>query len=291
MATYVIILTSIGTDAGPFNLYSDIDGFIAPFAINVTSAELLAGYSTSLIPVGTIEVKVLSISGCTNYEYLTVPVTTTTTSTTIPLFNFDVENSDWSAIGVTDQASFEAYMLLHYSGMSGMVVTDFSLVNDGSIKCNIVFTPSDSTHHLRWTNSGVYKINNISSLYMATEVTMTNSGLIVIENFEPFVNVTRFELADNPISVYGGLNSCTATVNIDLSGCIIDTITNMPNLTQLIALRLDDNLITTPQWDNLNPWALVCPNGGTLEQLGNIDSISTSTTYTTLSGKSWTIVI
>lgn len=83
----VITLTTAGADTGPFNLYSDIDGFVTPFETGVGKAALQAGYLSTLVPDGTTIVRVKSVSlFCTNYINLTLPTTTTTTtsSTTAP---------------------------------------------------------------------------------------------------------------------------------------------------------------------------------------------------------------
>lgn len=81
MNIYVTI-TSAGADTGPFNLYSNVDGFISAFDTNVDKATLVAGYSTTA-PVGTTTVRIISFGECTNY--IDVIVTTTTTTTTAPL--------------------------------------------------------------------------------------------------------------------------------------------------------------------------------------------------------------
>ncbi len=79
-----IILTVAGSDTGPFNLYSNVDGFTSAFETGVSKASLLAGYTTSLAPLGTSVVRVMSNSvNCKNYIDLPVAgITTTTTSTT-----------------------------------------------------------------------------------------------------------------------------------------------------------------------------------------------------------------
>ena len=82
--TVLITLTSAGSDTGPFNLYSDVDGYIVPFESAVPKASLLAGYSSTVVPDGTTIIRVKSVSVlCTNYVNLHVSGTETTT-TTIP---------------------------------------------------------------------------------------------------------------------------------------------------------------------------------------------------------------
>lgn len=79
---YVFItLTSAGADAGPFNLYSNVDGFVSAFATGVSKAALLAGYSV-IAPAGTTTVRIMSSGVCTNYIDVVIGATTTTTTTT-----------------------------------------------------------------------------------------------------------------------------------------------------------------------------------------------------------------
>jgi len=81
--TLFITLTLAEADTGPFNIYSDIDGFLSAFATNVPKASLLAGYSANSVPDGTTILKLKSTGVCTNFTYLNVFTTTTTTTTTL----------------------------------------------------------------------------------------------------------------------------------------------------------------------------------------------------------------
>lgn len=82
--TVLITLTTAGTDTGPFNLYSNVDGYSAAFATGVSKAALVAGYPSSAVPNGTTTIRVMSTGLCTNYVDLSVITTTTTTTTTPP---------------------------------------------------------------------------------------------------------------------------------------------------------------------------------------------------------------
>jgi hypothetical protein len=64
--TVLITLTVAGADAGPFNLYSNLDGYISAFASGVSRAALLAGYSSASVPDFTTIVRVQSIGDCSN---------------------------------------------------------------------------------------------------------------------------------------------------------------------------------------------------------------------------------
>jgi hypothetical protein len=80
--TAFITLTTAGTDSGPFNLYSNTDGYVTAFESGVSKASLLAGYSSSVVPDYTTIVRVLSTGTCTNYVDITLDNPTTTTTTT-----------------------------------------------------------------------------------------------------------------------------------------------------------------------------------------------------------------
>lgn len=73
--TITITLIAAGIDTGPFSLFSDIDGFTTAFETGVSRTALLAGYTTSLAPVGTTIVRVQSDGLCTNFVdiALTIP--------------------------------------------------------------------------------------------------------------------------------------------------------------------------------------------------------------------------
>jgi len=80
--TAEITLTTAGADTGPFNLYSNIDGFLSPFETNVPKLNLEAGYISVVVPDATTVIRVTSVSGlCPNSIDLEITGITTTTST------------------------------------------------------------------------------------------------------------------------------------------------------------------------------------------------------------------
>ena len=80
--TVLITLTTAGVDSGPFNLYSNIDGYVTAFELAVSQAALLAGYPSSLVPDYTTSVRILSTGVCNNYiDIILTSATTTSTST------------------------------------------------------------------------------------------------------------------------------------------------------------------------------------------------------------------
>ena len=83
--TVTITLTLAGADTGPFNLYSNVDGYVSAFETGVAKVDLQAGYTTSLVPDLTTTIRVMSNSTqCNNYVDISIEQTTTTT-TTLPV--------------------------------------------------------------------------------------------------------------------------------------------------------------------------------------------------------------
>ena len=83
--TVLITLTLAGSDTGPFNLYSNADGYTTALETGVSRAALVAGYTSILVPDGTTEILVRSTGVCQRDLYLSVagaPATTTTTTST-----------------------------------------------------------------------------------------------------------------------------------------------------------------------------------------------------------------
>lgn len=80
--TVLITLTTAGADTGPFDLYSNVDGYVTPFETGVAKIDLVSGYTSILVPDSTTIIRVQSTALCTNYVDLPIGGTTTTTTST-----------------------------------------------------------------------------------------------------------------------------------------------------------------------------------------------------------------
>lgn len=83
----IITLTLAQADTGPFDLYcvSSTGVVTGPFQSNIPKSLLLAGYVVNNLPTGCQTVRVKSNSAlCKNYIDLSLPVTTTTSTTVAP---------------------------------------------------------------------------------------------------------------------------------------------------------------------------------------------------------------
>ena len=99
--TVLITLTTAGTDTGPFNLYSNVDGYVSAFETGVSKSALVAGYSSALVPNGTTTIRIKSTGTCVNYIDVTVVTTTTTTSSTTSTSSSTTTTTTTTAGGFT----------------------------------------------------------------------------------------------------------------------------------------------------------------------------------------------
>lgn len=81
--TVLITLTAAGTDSGPFDLYSNFDGYVTSFETGVSKAALLGGYTSVVVPDATTVIRVKSTGNCVNYIDIVLTNLTTTTTTTV----------------------------------------------------------------------------------------------------------------------------------------------------------------------------------------------------------------
>ena len=107
MPSALITLTTAGTGTGPFDLYSNVNGYSIPFETNVSKISLQAGYTSTLVPNGATIIRVKSTSvGCPNYvdislTGITTTTSTTTSTTTVAVTNSRVTNNTGLTIGGT----------------------------------------------------------------------------------------------------------------------------------------------------------------------------------------------
>jgi hypothetical protein len=80
MIVLVTLVLPVGADSGPFNLFSNTDGFTTAFDTNISASSLVAGYTSTSVPTGTTTIRVVSTGTCTNYIDIQVSLITTTTT-------------------------------------------------------------------------------------------------------------------------------------------------------------------------------------------------------------------
>jgi len=201
-------LTTAGIDSGPFDLYSNLDGYSEPFEENVSRASLVAGYSTT-VPDNAITVRITSKEDCIssvditlrdvecNLEGYTGEITTTTTTTiTLPPCS---------------------YVLL--ADINGYILRYILATNTVTTLFKSEFNPLDLAHSndKLWLNTltDIYEYNITLSPWSQTYNRTISTGSVQ----------TGFALGKSP-----GINNKLVTVDISRSpGVIVELdITNSP---------------------------------------------------------------
>ena len=76
MQAIFVKLNTAGGDTGPFMIYSNVDGYIVAYGINISKANLTSGVTIN-VPDFTTSVKIRSNGKCTNSIIVNIPPTTT----------------------------------------------------------------------------------------------------------------------------------------------------------------------------------------------------------------------
>lgn len=153
--TVLITLTTATPATGPFNLYSDLDGFAVPFESGVSKAALLAGYTSNLVPYGTSYIRVVSFGTCNIQTDILIgdnPSTTTTTSTSSTSTTTTTTSSTSTTTTTTTAFSCLNCNNWTYSASAGDVIHYYSCAN-GSFQ-SIAVSEGDSGSFCNCDNSG-----------------------------------------------------------------------------------------------------------------------------------------
>jgi hypothetical protein len=169
--TVLITLTTAGTDTGPFNLYSNVDGYVSAFETGVSKAALQAGYSSALVPNGTTTIRIKSTGTCVNYIDVTVVTTTTTTSSTS---STTTSTSSTTTTTSSTAAPTELFVYAKYINSPSAGNLQFSInsgpnFNAGAVptsSCNYMFTISGITagDSIAFTDSNTQAIAGSTSV-------------------------------------------------------------------------------------------------------------------------------
>jgi hypothetical protein len=82
--TVLIQANNIGSDAGPFDIFSQVNGYTEAFETGITAAQLIVGFVSYNVPDGTTVVRLLSVnSNCNNHEDIVINIPPVCTNQTI----------------------------------------------------------------------------------------------------------------------------------------------------------------------------------------------------------------
>jgi len=213
-----LTLTTAGSDSGPFNLYSDSDGYTIPFDTDVFKYSLEAGYSTTA-PDGTQVVKVVSTGVCINSTYITLALpdcilagyletvlnATSVTFITNEDTNFTIQllgeagnpNPDYIITSLPNTLQGDIY-----DPGTGLKITTvpYTLVSSGT---TVLFDPAE--HY--FGNVDSFNFQLFQDLYYSNVATVT--GLVLAVNDSPIFD----QLAPLYDGLPGGTYTYTGTVS------------------------------------------------------------------------------
>jgi len=187
--TVIVTLTSAGSDSGPFNLYSNVDGYTTAFAFSVSKSALLAGYTSVVVPDLTTSIRIMSVGICTNYIDVNVsgittttttsttststtsttstttstttippiPITTTTTTTTAaPVFRISITNAETACSGVPDWTGTATFVggLNTLCNSTSITITSNTGTFDSAVGNNGFFYMSDLSNSRYFQRNG-----------------------------------------------------------------------------------------------------------------------------------------
>jgi hypothetical protein len=159
--TVLLTLTTAGADSGPFDLYTNLDGYTNPFETGVLKSALVSGYSSTVVPDYTSIVRIKSNGDCINYTDIVLINTTTTTST---------------STSTTTTTTTAAVINCNETAQSGGVgVTEYSIIMD---------QPSGGVIAIQFNAQGVPDKLEI----IHNNIKVATSGM-TIPNSGPFDNV------------------------------------------------------------------------------------------------------
>lgn len=174
MPSALITLTTAGTGTGPFDLYSNVNGYSTPFETNVSKISLQAGYTSTLVPNGATIIRVQSTSvGCPNYVDISVvgiTTSTTTTSTTAAPTNSRIVNNT----GVTISGTFVVSVKIGSGSFNTVYSNTMSIAPGATFNFNQFYYPGGFN-----TSGNTFKLDVYSA-----------SGLTAFDYIQMFVGST-----------------------------------------------------------------------------------------------------
>jgi hypothetical protein len=204
-------------------------------------------------------------------------------------FSFDLlvdEAELFTNLGINDEATFTTWVETNISATP--TITDFAL-GDGRIRCNLSFPFTGAI--VQFEDFGIIRINGLRCLLESEELVVLNSSITEITGVNNLTNLTLFAIINSNLTKIENISNLVNLTTIGFPQNNISEIETgaFDNLLNLNEIYLEDNSLTTAEFDKMNTWAVNAVSGGTITTTGNTDNFNTSTTYTTLLGKGWTI--
>jgi len=264
--TGIITLNLAGVDSGPFNLFSNVNGYTSAFAVNITRAQLIAGYPTDAIPNGTTIIRIISIGACPNYIDIVVPPQ--------ECYNFLPTDSYY----LLDTISESTYAYA-YGSFDGYIENGIATTYKNLIKLNVDLT-IDTIFNV---GTGFNEI-----LYTGSSILEQPDGKIIVTGtFTTYQGITQNRIVrlntDATVDVSfvtgTGFDNFTQSPGIDSNGSIIVTGifstyngSSSPRIARLLSNgTLDPTFIIGTGFNNTTTDVLINPDNS-MFVLGYFDS-------------------
>lgn len=219
-----IQLISAGTNTGPFNIYSDVDGFVTSFENNISKTKILKGFTSVLVPDDTSIIKIVSEGDCSTDVYLDVtPYITTTTTTSTTLTTTSTTSTTTSTTSTTSTTTTSTTT----SSTTTTTTTGYpvqKLLVGRSVEGNLYINSTTMCGEL-YDNDTVVIMNTISLVYFSS-----NSSIPIVNDQLYIDNALSipFVLSDNTWwgAIVGWMlnTSYNYSVQIDALGKVVSII-------------------------------------------------------------------
>lgn len=205
-----ITISNVGVDSGPYDLYSDLDGYTSAFEIGVSKASLEAGYATSLVPDGTAQIKIQSVNDdCNNYVNV---------GTSPLLYYFIASDSqpvDQFAADFINKGTY-AYV---YGAFKGYYNGSYEVPGNHLVKLNPDLTVD--------TSFDIFEGFSDHLIYIGATLTELFDGTIIVvgfftsfngENFNRIIKLNADGTVNNLFDTGTGFNNYTTGISEDNAG-------------------------------------------------------------------------
>jgi hypothetical protein len=176
MQSIFVQLNTAGSDTGPFMIYSNVDGYITAYGINISKALLTAGVTIS-VPDFTTSVKIRSNGKCTNSIIVDMLPTTTTTTTRQPTTTTSTTTSTSTSTSTSTTSSTSTSTST--STTTSPVCQCYSLENTTGLTLEYQYTPCGSSELTTVSLPG----NNLDDVCSKTIPLLNAIGIVITGPF------------------------------------------------------------------------------------------------------------
>jgi hypothetical protein len=170
----IIYLTSVATGfTGTIDVYSDVDGFVTPFEINLTAAQLFTGYTSNNCPLETTLIRFTAdnlVCGYQPTDGMSVLNITTMCQTNTPSLNWPISQTISGFC-----SSYTGYDVAYGTGYTNFAYIQHEYIKTGITDSSIFYAGYYNTL-IPWLPPGSYRNN----YYTWQKIGSTNTAIQVV---------------------------------------------------------------------------------------------------------------